>query len=76
MKRVDGLARQLEALGGPVVLTWARPEGAAASTMAMLDGRWRLIFSSAFSSGSLGGRRAGPPTQGPVILGPVRALRG
>lgn len=28
--------------------------------MALLDGRWRLLYSSGFTSGSLGGRRPGP----------------
>jgi hypothetical protein len=38
----------------------------------MLDGRWRLVFSSGFASGSLGGRRPGPPSALlPLTLGQV-----
>ncbi len=41
-------------------------------TMALLDGRWRLLYSSGFSSGSLGGRRPGPSfAAGPFTLGQV-----
>lgn len=40
--------------------------------MALLDGRWRLLFSSGFTSGSLGGRRPGPSFGSlPLTLGPV-----
>lgn len=40
--------------------------------MALLDGRWRLLYSSGFSSGSLGGRRPGPSFgSGPFTLGQV-----
>lgn len=40
--------------------------------MALLDGRWRLLYSSGFSSGSLGGRRPGPSFgAGPFTLGQV-----
>ena len=39
-------------------------------TMALLDGRWRLLYSSGFASGSLGGRRPGPSFgSGPFMLG-------
>ncbi|MCO5613080.1 hypothetical protein L7F22_067354 [Adiantum nelumboides] len=37
-----------------------------------LQGRWRLVYSSAFASGSLGGRRPGPPMGLlPLTLGQV-----
>lgn len=40
--------------------------------MALLDGRWRLLYSSGFASGSLGGRRPGPSFgSGPFTLGQV-----
>ncbi len=31
------------------------------ATMQQLGGTWRLIYSSGFSSGSIGGSRPGPP---------------
>lgn len=40
--------------------------------MALLDGRWRLLYSSGFTSGSLGSRRPGPSFGSlPLTLGPV-----
>ncbi|CAI5463445.1 unnamed protein product [Closterium sp. Yama58-4] len=39
--------------------------------LAMLDGTWRLVYSSGFVSGSLGGLRPGPPAGGPVSIGQV-----
>ena len=40
--------------------------------MAQLDGRWRLLYSSGFTSGSLGGRRPGPSfASSPLTLGQV-----
>ncbi|KAL4451724.1 hypothetical protein ABPG75_007386 [Micractinium tetrahymenae] len=59
-ERVDALVKRLEALGGPVSLSWERPAGGGKPGMALLDGRWRLLYSSGFTSGSLGGRRPGP----------------
>jgi hypothetical protein len=50
---VDSLTRQLEN-------AWARQDLQANS--APLAGRWRLVYTSGFSSGSLGGSRPGPPT--------------
>lgn len=47
----DTLALKLEAAGDSITL----PED-----LDKLQGRWRLIFSSGFNSGSLGGRRPGP----------------
>ncbi|KAL4421139.1 hypothetical protein ABPG77_000774 [Micractinium sp. CCAP 211/92] len=59
-ERVEALVKRLEALGGPVSLSWERPAGDSKPGMALLDGRWRLLYSSGFTSGSLGGRRPGP----------------
>jgi hypothetical protein len=54
-------------------LALAAAAGPAAPTPAALDGRWRLLFSSAFASGSLGGARPGPPAGfGPFRLGAVQ----
>jgi hypothetical protein len=47
--------------------------GAGASTMGQLNGTWRLVYSSGFASGSLGGLRPGPPAAlVPVTIGQVR----
>ena len=46
---------------------------ASASTLGQLNGTWRLVYSSGFASGSLGGLRPGPPAAlVPVTLGQVR----
>lgn len=47
--------------------------GGGKPAMQLLDGRWRLVFSSGFSGGSLGGRRPGPSlgSLGPLTLGPI-----
>ena len=43
------------------------------STMSLLTGTWRLVYSSAFASGSLGGFRPGPQAAlVPVTIGQVR----
>ncbi len=69
--RVDNLARQLEVAGGPVVLDWAAG-GAGRPGMGLLGGRWRLVYSSGFAGGNLGGRRPGPPAAlFPLSLGAV-----
>lgn len=49
--RADTLAIKLETAGDTIVL----PED-----LDKLQGRWRLIFSSGFNTGSLGGQRPGP----------------
>eukprot|EP01018_Ginkgo_biloba_P026081 Gb_07161 [translate_table: standard] len=46
-------AKKLEVSGGIVDFS---------AGLDKLQGRWRLIYSSAFASGSLGGSRPGPPT--------------
>ncbi|GLI63443.1 hypothetical protein VaNZ11_006334 [Volvox africanus] len=71
---VDGLCSRLEALGGPVTLLpmGALSGGADEVSRDLLAGTWRLIYSSGFNSGSLGGRRPGPPAAlFPTILGQV-----
>lgn len=78
-RQVEALAQQLERLAGPVALGWEEPPlggppGAAASvsSMQLLSGTWRLLYSSGFNGGSLGGRRPGPPAAVvPAALGSV-----
>jgi len=54
MDWADAAARELEAAaGGPVDLN---------RDLDKLQVRWRLVYSSAFSSKTLGGSRPGPPT--------------
>lgn len=68
---VQDLCRQMEAEAGAVVLSWEKTNGKKPS-MAALDGRWRLIYSSGFASGSLGGARPGPSIPlSPLKLGQV-----
>jgi hypothetical protein len=65
LDRADAAARELEsAAGGPVDLN---------RDLDKLQGRWRLLYSSAFSSRTLGGSRPGPPTGRllPITLGQV-----
>mmetsp|Transcript_14911 Transcript_14911/g.41898 ORF Transcript_14911/g.41898 Transcript_14911/m.41898 type:complete len:325 (-) Transcript_14911:236-1210(-) len=57
-QEVDVLAAGLErSANRPVNLSYS--EG---GQMGQLEGRWRLVYSSGFGSGSLGGRRPGPPS--------------
>ncbi|KAK7846971.1 plastid-lipid-associated protein 6 [Quercus suber] len=60
----DAAAKELEDAGGLVDLS---------SDLDKLQGRWKLIYSSAFSSRTLGGSRPGPPTGRllPITLGQV-----
>ncbi|CAM6082007.1 unnamed protein product [Calypogeia fissa] len=59
----DSLAIKLEAAADTIVL----PED-----LDKLQGRWRLIFSSGFNTGSLGGQRPGPTiSRLPVAIGLV-----
>ncbi|KAK9672912.1 hypothetical protein RND81_12G134200 [Saponaria officinalis] len=64
LRKADDAAKELEAAGGPVDLT---------NDLEKLQGRWKLIFSSAFSSRTLGGSRPGPPIGRllPITLGQV-----
>ncbi|CAN4091093.1 unnamed protein product [Withania somnifera] len=64
LKRADEAAKELESCAGAVDL---------AVDIDKLQGRWKLIYSSAFSSRTLGGSRPGPPTGRllPITLGQV-----
>nr|GLL44161.1 probable plastid-lipid-associated protein 6, chloroplastic [Ipomoea trifida] len=64
LKKADDASKELEAAAGPVDL-----EG----NLDLLQGRWKLIYSSAFSSRTLGGSRPGPPVGRllPITLGQV-----
>lgn len=64
LKTADAAAKDLEAAGGPVDLT---------ADLDYLQGRWKLLYSSAFSSRTLGGSRPGPPIGRllPITLGQV-----
>lgn len=65
LRKADAFAKELEGIGGPVDLS---------ADLEKLQGRWKLIYSSAFSSRTLGGSRPGPPTGRllPITLGQVR----
>ncbi|XP_022146842.1 plastid-lipid-associated protein 6, chloroplastic [Momordica charantia] len=64
LQKADEAAKEIEAVGGPVDLS---------VDLDRLQGRWKLIYSSAFSSRTLGGSRPGPPTGRllPITLGQV-----
>ena len=65
LRKADAAAKELEDAGGLVDLS---------IDLDKLQGRWKLIYSSAFSSRTLGGSRPGPPTGRllPITLGQVR----
>lgn len=65
LQKADEAAKEIEAVGGPVDLS---------VDLDKLQGRWKLIYSSAFSSRTLGGSRPGPPTGRllPITLGQVQ----
>lgn len=64
LQKADAAAKEIEEAGGPVDLS---------VNLDKLQGRWKLIYSSAFSSRTLGGSRPGPPTGRllPITLGQV-----
>ncbi|XP_050216715.1 plastid-lipid-associated protein 6, chloroplastic [Mercurialis annua] len=64
LQKADTAAKELEDAGGLVDLS---------ADIDKLQGRWKLIYSSAFSSRTLGGSRPGPPTGRllPITLGQV-----
>lgn len=67
LQKADAAAKELESLAGPVDLLL---------DIDKLQGKWKLIYSSAFSSCTPGGSRPGPPTgRLPAItLGQVRIV--
>ncbi|KAL8486672.1 hypothetical protein ACS0TY_022913 [Phlomoides rotata] len=64
LRKAEAAAKELESAGGPVNLS---------EDLDKLQGQWKLIYSSAFSSRTLGGSRPGPPTGRllPITLGQV-----
>lgn len=66
LQKADAAAKEIEEAGGPVDLS---------VDLDKLQGRWKLVYSSAFSSRTLGGSRPGPPTGRllPITLGQVFA---
>lgn len=66
IQKADIAAKELEAAGGLVDLS-------GLVDLDKLQGRWKLIYSSAFSSRTLGGSRPGPPLGRllPITLGQV-----
>ncbi|KAJ6816115.1 putative plastid-lipid-associated protein 6, chloroplastic [Iris pallida] len=62
LQRAESAAKELEAVGGVVDLS---------KDLDKLQGRWKLLYSSAFSSRTLGGSRPGPPIGRllPITLG-------
>lgn len=64
LEKADSAAKEIEDVGGLVDLS---------VDIDKLQGRWKLIYSSAFSSRTLGGSRPGPPTGRllPITLGQV-----
>lgn len=65
LRKADAAAKELEDAGGLVDLS---------GDLDKLQGRWKLIYSSAFSSRTLGGSRPGPPIGRlvPITLGQVQ----
>ncbi|PON94800.1 Plastid lipid-associated protein/fibrillin conserved domain containing protein [Trema orientale] len=64
LRKAEDAAKELEGVAGKVDLS---------KDLDKLQGRWKLIYSSAFSSRTLGGSRPGPPTGRllPITLGQV-----
>jgi PAP_fibrillin len=77
--KVENFALQLESASEPVILGISTTSGdngshskGRKSGLELLNGRWRLAYSSGFSGGNLGGRRPGPPAALlPLTLGAV-----
>lgn len=69
-QEVKALIDKLEEEARPVKLTWVAA-GQVQCGMDLLDGVWRLLYSSAFESGNLGGSRPGPPAE----LAPLKLVR-
>ncbi|XP_073278831.1 plastid-lipid-associated protein 6, chloroplastic [Primulina huaijiensis] len=66
LQKAEASAKALECAGGSVDLS-------TIDGLDKLQGRWKLAYSSAFSSRTLGGSRPGPPTRRllPINLGQV-----
>ncbi|OIW01806.1 hypothetical protein TanjilG_03944 [Lupinus angustifolius] len=64
LRKADAAAKELEAAAGVIDLS---------TDLDILQGRWKLIYSSAFSSRTIGGSRPGPSTGRllPITLGQV-----
>lgn len=64
--QVESAALALTEQSQPVMLSWTAESGEdddkkdKESGLAQLSGTWRLVYSSGFSSGSIGGRQPGP----------------
>ncbi|KAL3130849.1 hypothetical protein ABBQ38_000181 [Trebouxia sp. C0009 RCD-2024] len=77
--QVESAALALTEQSQPVQLSWTaasdqkdKDKEDKPSGLAQLSGTWRLVYSSAFSSGSIGGRKPGPPASLlPARLGQV-----
>eukprot|EP00746_Dinoflagellata_sp_MGD_P024284 gnl/MRDRNA2_/MRDRNA2_15695_c0_seq1.p1 gnl/MRDRNA2_/MRDRNA2_15695_c0~~gnl/MRDRNA2_/MRDRNA2_15695_c0_seq1.p1 ORF type:complete len:261 (-),score=55.47 gnl/MRDRNA2_/MRDRNA2_15695_c0_seq1:436-1140(-) len=66
VRMIDDAASALEACPGLQAVDWANNSWSTA-----LDGTWRLVYTSAFATGNLGGQRPGLPSNGPLRLGKV-----
>uniref|UniRef100_A0A0D6R652 Plastid lipid-associated protein/fibrillin conserved domain-containing protein n=1 Tax=Araucaria cunninghamii TaxID=56994 RepID=A0A0D6R652_ARACU len=82
LSAVAGLNRGLVATEADVMTVDTTSKNLEASVVDLskdldkLQGRWRLVYSSAFASGSLGGFRPGPPTgRLPLTLGQVQNIK-
>lgn len=61
--QVESAALALTEQSEAVMLSWTSASGQEdkPSGLAQLSGTWRLVYSSGFASGSVGGRQPGPP---------------
>eukprot|EP01025_Chloroclados_australasicus_P065631 TRINITY_DN8942_c0_g2_i1.p1 TRINITY_DN8942_c0_g2~~TRINITY_DN8942_c0_g2_i1.p1 ORF type:complete len:318 (+),score=22.19 TRINITY_DN8942_c0_g2_i1:53-1006(+) len=70
-QQIEQIVEELVAFSGKTQLNWTTGIQEY-STMDELQGVWRLAYTSAFTSGSLGGRQPGPPAAFiPLILGSI-----
>ena len=66
LQMIDSAAMRLQQVAGPVCFSSFADSsedsnGGVIVDQSMLVGKWRLIYSSAFATGGLGGERPGPP---------------
>lgn len=61
--QVESATLALTEQSEPVMLSWTSASGQEdkPSGLAQISGTWRLVYSSGFASGSIGGRQPGPP---------------